>query len=130
MLYADFPGKGLIQAIINSNPLTVGVLKGVGAGRCIDAHDGRLTDGTPAVLWDCNGGATQRWQFDGAHFIVFGTKCLTVSDGYTDSGTPVQISSCNGSFAQMWMPWGSMLRNYQSASAWTPPAAPTRTSRH
>ncbi|MEE1805254.1 RICIN domain-containing protein [Streptomyces sp. BE133] len=36
-----------------------GTLKGVQSGRCLDAST--TTNGTQLVIWDCNGGANQRW---------------------------------------------------------------------
>ncbi|MER7538408.1 RICIN domain-containing protein [Streptomyces sp. NPDC097704] len=36
-------------------------MKGVQSGRCLDVPGGSTTNGTELVIWDCNGGANQRW---------------------------------------------------------------------
>jgi len=37
---------------------------GTQSGRCIEAAGGGTTEGTGIVIWDCNGGADQKWVFN------------------------------------------------------------------
>jgi alpha-galactosidase len=36
-------------------------LRGESAGRCLDSPKGATATGTQPTIWDCNGGANQRW---------------------------------------------------------------------
>src|SRR6516165_4934938 len=68
--------------------------------RCLDADAGGGGNGTKVQLWDCWGGANQRWVINYDNSIVnsqFATKCLDAdnSDG-GGNGTKVQLWDCNG----------------------------------
>ncbi|MFF7969995.1 RICIN domain-containing protein [Streptomyces sp. NPDC007905] len=38
-----------------------GTITNVNAGLRLDAYNGGTGNGTPLVLWACNGGANQKW---------------------------------------------------------------------
>jgi hypothetical protein len=88
------------------------MLRGV-ASKCLDADgNGQGADGTYTQLWDCHGGANQRWTFQSDGTVKTpGGKCLAVDwrNGITN-GTPVVLWTCNGALNQKWLrqPDGSL----------------------
>jgi 1-phosphatidylinositol phosphodiesterase len=102
VVYADFPGRGLVQAVIAANDFR-GVLKGQESGRCVDVPDASQQNNTAVQLWDCWGGANQSWTATpSGQLTIYGTKCLDVRAAGNTDGTPVQIYDCNGTGAQQW----------------------------
>ncbi|RRR71250.1 RICIN domain-containing protein [Streptomyces sp. RP5T] len=72
------------------------------SGRCVDINNSTTANGTQAQLWDCNGGANQRWTHTtGKQLLVYGNKCLGVGQG-AGNGTPAAIWDCNGQPDQQW----------------------------
>jgi hypothetical protein len=86
------PGVGTPGAV------TSGPIAGAG-GKCVDVNGGSSADGTPLVLWTCNGGTNQQWTPEGATWRSLG-KCMTAAG--TADGSAVQLSTCNGSAGQNW----------------------------
>jgi hypothetical protein len=87
----------------SNTPPTGQQLVGGQSGRCVDVPNASTTNGTQAQLWDCNGGANQRWTYtSGKQLQVYGNKCLDVSGRGTANGTPVIIWDCNGQTNQQW----------------------------
>lgn len=129
LVYADYPGKGLIQAVIDSNiDFTSGALYGVASGRCVDVPGGTHQNGTPVQLWDCNSGGNQRWQASSTNqLVVYGDKCLDARESGSADGTVVQLYDCNGTGAQKWryrpdgsivnIPSGKCLDAYRQGTA-------------
>ena len=79
------------------------VLRGQESGRCADVPGGAQTNGTAVALWDCNGGANQRWTATASRQLqVYGTKCLDATGGGTADGTAVIIWDCTGGSNQQW----------------------------
>jgi hypothetical protein len=78
-------------------------LVGQGSNRCLDIAGGGSADGTPVQLWDCDGGANQKWSPASGQLVNPQTgKCLDVAGGGTANGTQVRLWSCNGTGAQQW----------------------------
>ncbi|WP_055524955.1 ricin-type beta-trefoil lectin domain protein [Streptomyces graminilatus] len=72
------------------------------SGRCVDINASTTANGTQAQLWDCNGGANQRWAYStGKQLVVYGNKCLGVGQS-AGNGTPAAIWDCNGQSDQQW----------------------------
>ncbi|MFE9453936.1 ricin-type beta-trefoil lectin domain protein [Streptomyces sp. NPDC006739] len=72
------------------------------SGRCLDINNNTTANGTQAQLWDCNGGANQRWTYTtGKQLVVYGNKCLGAGQS-AGSGTPAAISDCGGQADQQW----------------------------
>ena len=94
----DFPGRPL------TNP---------GTGQCLSGSAG--SDGTPLVLWGCNGNVNQKWDIrsDGTIHIK-GVLCMDAAWGGTAPGTIVQIAYCSGNPAQLFTFTGSALLNRQA----------------
>ncbi|WP_420803638.1 arabinofuranosidase catalytic domain-containing protein [Saccharothrix deserti] len=81
-----------------------GSVRAVGAGKCLDVPDG--TAGAQARIWDCQGGANQKWTrtASGQLAVYEGTaqRCLDAYGQGTTAGTRVVIWSCNGQANQRW----------------------------
>ncbi|MEV4620663.1 RICIN domain-containing protein [Asanoa sp. NPDC049573] len=79
------------------------MLVGGASGRCVDLPGAATANGTQAQLWDCNGGANQRWTYTAAkQLTVYGNKCLDAANQGTVNGTAAIIWDCNGQTNQQW----------------------------
>ena len=80
------------------------VLRAANANRCLDVPNSTSTNGTALNIWDCNGGANQRWTYNASTgtVVAFGNKCLDVPNHSTTPGARVQIWDCNGGGNQQW----------------------------
>lgn len=72
------------------------------AGRCLDVAGARSADGTPIIIWDCHGGANQRWTVTPGGSISSLGRCLATEGGGTANGTRVVLRGCDGSATQRW----------------------------
>jgi lysophospholipase L1-like esterase len=79
---------------------TAGTLVSTSSGRCLDVPASNSANGTQPVIWDCNGGANQRWAVSGASIQALG-KCLDAPVNAA-AGTKVQVWDCNGGTNQQW----------------------------
>jgi lysophospholipase L1-like esterase len=79
---------------------TAGTLVSAASGRCLDLPNSNAANGTQPVIWDCNGGANQRWTFNGPAIQALG-KCLDAPINAT-AGAKVQLWDCNGGTNQQW----------------------------
>ena len=117
LVYADFPGKGLVQAVIDQNEnFTGGALYQSAADRCVEVPGGSTQNSTQVRLGDCHFNDSQRWQATSHEELrVYGNKCLDARMSGTTDGTVVQLFDCNGTGAQKWAlrPDGSLV-NIQS----------------
>lgn len=104
---ASVPPGGSVMYRVTPLNVTVGashLLVSQSSGRCLDAYDNQTAPGTKLEIWDCNGGANQRWAAgsDGDLRTYGGTQCLGTAGGGLASGTPVTVEPCDGSAAQKW----------------------------
>ncbi|KQV11645.1 hypothetical protein ASE03_14110 [Kitasatospora sp. Root187] len=97
-------------------PLVSGVVDTAGKNMCLDIASSNTTNGTPAQIWNCNGGTAQSFTLGTDNTIHVLGKCLDVNGGYRDNGTLVQIWDCNNTGAQQWIPgpFPGTLQNPQS----------------
>ncbi|MFD8498911.1 PHB depolymerase family esterase [Amycolatopsis sp. NPDC059657] len=80
---------------------TGGPVRQVAVGRCLDVPNQSQSNGTQVVLWDCGGGANQRWTTTAAKQLqVYGSKCLAADA--TSPGARAVIGDCGGGTAQQW----------------------------
>jgi beta-galactosidase len=80
-----------------------GALVGTASGRCLDVPNSTTTNGSQVQLWDCTGGANQRWSYTAnRQLMVYGNKCLDAHGQGTANGTAVAIWDCNGGTNQQW----------------------------
>ena len=75
-------------------------LKGVHSGRCLDVAN--TSNNTQARLWDCNGGANQRWNHTASRQLTVQGKCLDASGNGTANGTAAILWDCHGGANQQW----------------------------
>jgi hypothetical protein len=80
-----------------------GQIVGGQSGRCADVPNSTTTNGTQLQLWDCSGGANQRWTHTvGKQLTVYGNKCLDAYGSGTSNGTVVAIWDCHSGLNQQW----------------------------
>lgn len=79
-------------------------LVGKASGRCMDVTGNSMTAGARVQIWDCHGGANQKWEFtaSGELRTFGGTRCLDAKGQGTANGTPVSSYTCNGQANQQW----------------------------
>ncbi|WP_433303864.1 ricin-type beta-trefoil lectin domain protein [Actinoplanes sp. CA-030573] len=78
-----------------------GEIRGAGSNRCLDVNGQSQADGAVVQIWDCNGGANQRWTLtSGNQLSVYGNKCLDAPG--TAAGARIRIWSCTGAANQQW----------------------------
>ena len=84
-------------------PSSASALVNASAGRCLDVPNSTQANGTQTELWDCNGGANQRWTPTSSRQLqVYGGKCLDAEGAGTAPGTRAIIWDCNGQANQQW----------------------------
>jgi alpha-galactosidase len=93
-------GGGTTSPTPPSTPPTGSSLVSAASGRCLDVPNSSTANGTQPVIWDCNGGANQRWTVNGATLQALG-KCLDAPLGAT-AGAKAQLWDCNGGTNQQW----------------------------
>lgn len=79
---------------------TTTTLVSASSGRCLDVPNSATANGTQPVIWDCNGGANQRWTTSGQTIQALG-KCLDAPVGAA-AGAKAQLWDCNGATNQQW----------------------------
>jgi alpha-galactosidase len=101
---ASVPGHGTVVYRVSGGtttpPPTGTTLVSAASARCLDVPNGATANGTQPVIWDCNGGANQRWTVTGQSVQALG-KCLDAPLGAT-AGAKVQLWDCNGGANQQW----------------------------
>ena len=100
---ASVPAHGAAMYLVTGGGATTSAptsfgLRGQGSGRCLDITSASQANGALAEIWDCNGGANQRFtQTSAGELRVYnGTKCLDVYNQGAANGTAVEIWDCNG----------------------------------
>jgi hypothetical protein len=87
------PGNG------SSGPQNA-MLVGGQSGRCADVAS--AANGAQARLWDCQGGANQRWSLTSGKQLVVAGKCLDASGQGTANGTAAIVWDCHSGTNQQW----------------------------
>ncbi|MEU7874520.1 ricin-type beta-trefoil lectin domain protein [Dactylosporangium sp. NPDC049140] len=102
---ASVPGHGVVMYRVaggSSTPPSTTILRGTGSGRCLDDPGSNTTNGTQAIVWDCNGGTNQQWTYTSANQLQVLGKCLDAYNTGTTAGTKVVVWDCNGGSNQQW----------------------------
>jgi lysophospholipase L1-like esterase len=81
-------------------PSTSGALVSAASGRCLDVPGSNTANGTQPIIWDCSGGANQRWTASGQALQSLG-KCLDSPTGAA-AGAKAQLWDCTGGTNQRW----------------------------
>jgi uncharacterized protein YvpB len=71
-------------------------------GKCLNVIDSNVQNGTPVVMWDCNGSQNQNWAYQNSKLVGLGGKCLTVFKDYFSNGTPIVVWDCGAYNSQTW----------------------------
>lgn len=78
-------------------------------GKCLSLAYGG-TENSPLIIWDCDGGADQKWT-PGFDLRGLTGRCATVSSG-GELGAQAVLATCTGAPGQSWsFPWGTLLEN-------------------
>lgn len=83
-------------------PLTGPVTLVYMPAKCVDDNANSSADGAKVQLWDCWGGANQKWTVNKDRTVTINGKCLDVTGQGTANGTKVEIWACNGGDNQKW----------------------------
>jgi 1-phosphatidylinositol phosphodiesterase len=81
IVMADFPGEGLIDAIIWRNPINIITIKSAFNGKCLDVNP----SDNNIHMWDCHNGTNQQWTYDratGAIHSFASDLCLDSAASY------------------------------------------------
>jgi len=100
---ATVPGHGTVVYRVSGGTSSGGdttTVVSAASGRCLDVPDNSAANGTQPVIWDCNGGANQRWTRSGQALQALG-KCLDAPINAT-AGAKAQLWDCNGGSNQQW----------------------------
>jgi alpha-galactosidase len=96
---ASVPSHGtVIYRVSGGGAPSFFALEGDWSGRCLDVYDNQVHNGAGMEIWDCNGGANQRWNLTAAGELraYDGTRCLDVRNGGTSPGTSIGMWDCHG----------------------------------
>ncbi|QIY66658.1 RICIN domain-containing protein [Streptomyces sp. RPA4-2] len=77
---------------------------------CLDVTGNGTANGTPVQMWECNGGASQKWTYNGYKLQAANGKCLDLEGNNNTNGTKLQIWDCEEIPGQRWhmSPSGSL----------------------
>jgi non-reducing end alpha-L-arabinofuranosidase len=79
------------------------MIVGAQSNRCVDVPGASTSNGTQVQLWDCHGGANQRWTSTaGRELRISGSKCLDAFGAGTSNGTAAIVWDCHGGTNQQW----------------------------
>lgn len=79
-------------------------------GMCLDIA-GRVREGAPAILYGCNNGENQRFEWGRGGELRVGGMCLDVSGSDRNNGAKVMAFRCNGGDNQRWRARGNQIRS-------------------
>jgi hypothetical protein len=92
----ELPGR-------NNPPSNGNTIRSNWNNKCIDVPASNFADGQRLSVWDCHGGANQRWEFTGGTVRTQNNKCMDVAWGSRDNGAAIQIVTCSGNPAQQFV---------------------------
>ncbi len=84
----------------NNPPSSGNTIRSNWNGKCIDVPASNFADGQRLGVWDCHGGANQRWEFVNGAVRTQNNMCMDVAWGSHDNGAAIQIATCSGNGAQ------------------------------
>jgi endo-1,4-beta-xylanase len=95
-------GVGPTTGPTTPNPGGGQMVVGQQSGRCLDVPNAGTTNGIQVQLYDCWGGANQRFTHTSSRQLTVNGKCLDASGRGTTNGTAVIIWDCTGQPNQQW----------------------------
>jgi hypothetical protein len=109
--------RWIIRAAVVCTLLSAAVLSGPSAqaaeptfnlhnamnNKCLELLSFDNANGAPAGLWDCWGGANQKWYWDGSQIRnAMNNKCLELLSFDNANGAPAGLWDCWGGVNQQW----------------------------
>lgn len=82
-------------------------------GLCLDIEGG-ARPGRNLIVYDCNGGGNQRFEWNRNGELRVSGLCLDVADRNTSDGARVMAFTCNGGSNQRWRTRGGEIRSVES----------------
>ncbi|RZI58549.1 MAG: hypothetical protein EOP37_15460 [Rubrivivax sp.] len=82
-------------------------------GLCLDIEGG-ARPGRNLIVYDCNGGGNQRFEWNRHGELRVSGLCLDVANGNTSDGARVMAYECNGGANQRWRTRGGEIRSVDS----------------
>jgi hypothetical protein len=92
-------GKG-IHVVINAPAVAAPAVKGA-VGGCVNDASDSSANGTPIVLWSCNGQGPQDWTYT-KDKLVHNGRCLTDA-GSGAAGTKLILNACSPGQNDLWV---------------------------
>lgn len=120
IIAADFPGKGLIHAIIRKNQDNFAhhqlLLKST--GQCVASQGNPpAVKGTNAIVEQCGSPVPERQRLRLEHDqLKLGNQCLDVKDGQNKENASIIFWPCSGSNNQKWSAERGRLRSWLSGT--------------
>ncbi|MDH0864900.1 lectin [Mitsuaria sp. GD03876] len=82
-------------------------------GLCLDIEGG-ARPGRNLIVYDCNGGGNQRFEWNRNGELRVSGLCLDVADRNTSDGARVMAFNCNGGSNQRWRTRGGEIRSVET----------------
>jgi len=80
--------------------------------KCLEIRNSDISNGAYAGMWDCWGGVTTHWYWDGDQIrSMLNHKCLEIRDSIADNGAYVSMWDCWGGPATRWYMDGDLIRS-------------------
>ncbi|RGC68762.1 Glucan endo-1,3-beta-glucosidase precursor [Micromonospora sp. MW-13] len=92
-------------------------LRPTGYDLCLAVAGASVANGAHVIVATCNGGAEQRWDWDGSAQLVNAKsgKCLSIEGGSIAAGAhAVQVTCVYGALEQGWSQEGYLRKNHKS----------------
>lgn len=105
-------GSVNINTQVQNAASTYNIHPSAASGKCVGIQGGTYADGSLVDIYDCNGSASQKWQWDGS--ALRSTNPADQSQWCLDAGEPAQMA--NGVKMKVWQCYGSL-----SQQAWKSP---------
>ncbi|NEA53154.1 ricin-type beta-trefoil lectin domain protein [Streptomyces sp. SID13666] len=100
-LVAAAPAGAQVKPVGPAVAVAGGYFVNVDSGKCLDAVWSH-SNGTSVTQWDCYGGATQQWSWNGQEIVNTDSgKCLDAVWSHSN-GTAVTQWDCYGGATQLW----------------------------
>jgi len=90
-----------------------GPVRGQG-GLCLDMRGREVAQGTEAIVYACNGGRNQRFQWTGNGEMRVANMCMDIANNSNANGARWIAWPCNGGNSQRWYVSGSSIRSAQN----------------
>jgi hypothetical protein len=70
--------------------------------KCVDDSDGSARNGTPVVIWHCNGSRQQDWTIEPDGTVRINGKCMGIPNGGKGNWAEVELWTCGNGASERW----------------------------